>query len=71
MVKVTYNANVLSTRALLEHFFERHDPTQENRQGNDVGTQYRSIILYNTSEQLAEINKVKSVMYSVIVCLIY
>jgi peptide methionine sulfoxide reductase msrA/msrB len=60
VVKVTYNANVLSTRALLEHFFERHDPTQENRQGNDVGTQYRSIILYNTSEQLAEINKVKS-----------
>jgi len=60
VVKVTYNANVLSTRALLEHFFERHDPTQENRQGNDVGTQYRSTILYNTSEQLSAINEVKT-----------
>ena len=60
VVKVTYNANVLSTRALLEHFFERHDPTQENRQGNDIGTQYRSTILYNTPEQLAVINNVKA-----------
>lgn len=59
VVKVTYNANVLSTRALLEHFFEKHDPTQENRQGNDIGTQYRSIILYNTPEQLSVINEVK------------
>ncbi|WP_404395220.1 peptide-methionine (S)-S-oxide reductase MsrA [Pseudoalteromonas phenolica] len=60
VVKVTYNANVLSTRALLEHFFERHDPTQENRQGNDIGTQYRSTILYNTPGQLAVINNVKA-----------
>ncbi|WP_058031595.1 peptide-methionine (S)-S-oxide reductase MsrA [Pseudoalteromonas phenolica] len=60
VVKVTYNANMLSTRALLEHFFEKHDPTQENRQGNDIGTQYRSTILYNTPEQLTVINEVKA-----------
>ncbi len=60
VVKVTYNANVISTRALLEHFFEKHDPTQENRQGNDIGTQYRSTILYNTPEQLSVIDDVKT-----------
>ncbi|WP_390445170.1 peptide-methionine (S)-S-oxide reductase MsrA [Pseudoalteromonas sp. MTN2-4] len=60
VVKVTYNANMLNTRALLEHFFEKHDPTQENRQGNDIGTQYRSIILYNTPEQLSVINEAKT-----------
>lgn len=60
VVKVTYNANVISTRALLEHFFEKHDPTQENRQGNDIGTQYRSTILYNTPEQLSMIDDVKT-----------
>ncbi|TMN86544.1 peptide methionine sulfoxide reductase [Pseudoalteromonas phenolica] len=66
VVKVTYNANMLSTRALLEHFFEKHDPTQENRQGNDIGTQYRSIILYNTPEQLSVINEVKTEFQSLL-----
>ncbi|CAM4166414.1 peptide-methionine (S)-S-oxide reductase MsrA [Pseudoalteromonas byunsanensis] len=51
VVKVTYNANVLSTKQLLMHYFESHDPTQKNRQGNDVGTQYRSIILYTDEAQ--------------------
>ncbi len=51
VVKVTYNANVLTTEQLLMHYFEGHDPTQKNRQGNDVGTQYRSIILYTEQEQ--------------------
>jgi len=60
VVKVTYNANLLSTRDLVEYFFEMHDPTQKNRQGNDVGTQYRSTILYNTPEQLLVINNVKT-----------
>jgi peptide methionine sulfoxide reductase msrA/msrB len=51
VVEVRYNTGMLSTEALLQHFFEHHDPTQKNRQGNDVGTQYRSIILYMDEEQ--------------------
>jgi peptide methionine sulfoxide reductase msrA/msrB len=54
VVEVRYNTGVLSTQALLRHFFEHHDPTQQNRQGNDVGTQYRSIILYTDEDQHAE-----------------
>jgi peptide methionine sulfoxide reductase msrA/msrB len=51
VVKVTYNANVISTEQLLKSYFESHDPTQKNRQGNDVGTQYRSTILFTDDEQ--------------------
>ena len=51
VVEVRYNTEMLSTEALLKHFFEHHDPTQKNRQGNDRGTQYRSIILYTDEEQ--------------------
>ena len=36
VVKVTYNANLISTERLLQQYFESHDPTQKNRQGNDV-----------------------------------
>jgi len=58
VVEVTYNKNVISTEELLMHYFESHDPTQVNRQGNDIGTQYRSIILYSTQEQKKIIDKV-------------
>ena len=58
VVEVTYNKNVISTEELLMHYFESHDPTQINRQGNDIGTQYRSIILYSTEEQKKVIDKV-------------
>jgi peptide methionine sulfoxide reductase msrA/msrB len=58
VVEVTYNKNVISTKELLMHYFESHDPTQVNRQGNDIGTQYRSIILYSTQEQKKIIYKV-------------
>nr|WP_172439732.1 peptide-methionine (S)-S-oxide reductase MsrA [Pseudoalteromonas piscicida] len=51
VVKVTYNANLISTETLLKYYFESHDPTQKNRQGNDIGTQYRSIILYSDKQQ--------------------
>ncbi|MGE3771891.1 MAG: peptide-methionine (S)-S-oxide reductase MsrA [Gammaproteobacteria bacterium] len=52
-VRVRYNTEMLSTQALLRHFFEHHDPTQKDGQGNDLGTQYRSIILYSDEEQRA------------------
>ena len=45
VVKVTYNSNKTNLENLLKTFFEMHDPTQENRQGNDIGVQYRSVIL--------------------------
>lgn len=45
VVQITYQPQKLSLTRLLQHFFEMHDPTQRNRQGNDLGTQYRSLIL--------------------------
>ncbi|MHA1923586.1 MAG: peptide-methionine (S)-S-oxide reductase MsrA [Candidatus Heimdallarchaeota archaeon] len=51
VVKVTYNNEIISLDQILEIFFEMHDPTTLNRQANDIGTQYRSIILYNSSEE--------------------
>ena len=56
VVKVTFNSNAIETEDILKHFFETHDPTQFNRQGNDVGTQYRSTILYvnENQKELAE-----------------
>ncbi len=53
-VRVTYDSGQVSFRQLLEWFFKFHDPTQKNRQGPDVGTQYRSAIFAATDEQLAE-----------------
>ncbi len=50
-VQVTFDPNVVSYEDLLKVFFSVHDPTTLNRQGNDVGTQYRSAIFYHTPEQ--------------------
>ncbi len=50
-VKLTYDAKILSYKEVLEYFFIMHDPTTLNRQGNDVGTQYRSAIFYQTAAQ--------------------
>ena len=58
VVEVTFNKNVLSSEELLRHYFEGHDPTQINRQGNDVGTQYRSIVLTTTTNQAESARKV-------------
>lgn len=50
-VQITFDPAVVSYRELLEVFFVIHDPTTLNRQGNDVGTQYRSAIFYHSPEQ--------------------
>jgi peptide-methionine (S)-S-oxide reductase len=53
-VKVVFEESVVSYRKLLEMFWTIHDPTQGNRQGNDIGSQYRSAIFYTTEEQKNE-----------------
>ena len=51
VVQVTFDPGVVTYREILEVFFATHDPTTLNRQGPDVGTQYRSVILYHSEEQ--------------------
>jgi peptide-methionine (S)-S-oxide reductase len=53
VVQVTFDPAATSFRDILEVFFAIHDPTTPNRQGNDVGTQYRSAIFYHSPEQKA------------------
>ena len=52
-VEVEYDPSQVSYEALLQVFWENHDPTTSNRQGPDIGTQYRSAIFYHTPEQKA------------------
>ncbi len=51
VIKIEYDPAIIPLETLLTVFFATHDPTTKNRQGNDVGEQYRSIILYSTDEQ--------------------
>jgi peptide-methionine (S)-S-oxide reductase len=59
--QITYNPKIVSYEEILEVFWKTHDPTTLNRQGNDVGTQYRSVIFYHNDSQkeLAETYKKK------------
>lgn len=54
VIKIEYDPSQISYRDLLTVFFATHDPTTPNRQGGDVGSQYRSIILYTSEEQKKE-----------------
>lgn len=58
VLQIEYDAKVISLDVLLDIFFTMHDPTTLNRQGPDVGTDYRSIILYTSNSQKAQIEKV-------------
>jgi peptide-methionine (S)-S-oxide reductase len=58
VAQLTYDPTQISYRQILEIFFTLHDPTQLNRQGNDIGTQYRSAIFYHNAEQQQEANAV-------------
>ena len=67
VVRVTFDPNVIAFRELLGVFFATHDPTTSNRQGNDIGTQYRSAVFYHTPAQktaaeqlIAEFNREKT-----------
>jgi peptide methionine sulfoxide reductase msrA/msrB len=51
VVQVTFNPAQISLQHILQYYFEQHDPTQLNRQGNDIGTQYRSTILFSNVKQ--------------------
>jgi peptide methionine sulfoxide reductase msrA/msrB len=59
-IKVVFDPKKLSYDALLAWFFRMHDPTTANRQGNDVGTQYRSAIFYTSEEQKRTAERVKA-----------
>ena len=54
VIRIEFDPSIISFEDLLSVFFAAHDPTTLNRQGNDVGTQYRSIILYTSPEQKAQ-----------------
>ena len=60
VAQITYDPNQISFTDLLEVFWKTHDPTTLNRQGNDVGTQYRSVIFYHDGEQMTMAQSMKT-----------
>ncbi len=61
-LNITFNTSEISFEEILRIFWETHDPTTPNRQGNDVGTQYRSIIFYRNDQQKDAAEEIKSTL---------
>ena len=64
VVEIVYDTTKLNYADILQAFFTSHDPTQLNRQGNDIGTQYRSVIYYSSDEQKKIAEQIKSELNS-------
>ncbi|MEQ9304640.1 MAG: peptide-methionine (S)-S-oxide reductase MsrA [Marinoscillum sp.] len=62
VVQVTYDPDLISLEEILEVFWKTHDPTTLNRQGNDVGTQYRSAVFFHNSEQKETAERLKKAL---------
>lgn len=62
VVAITFDTEVISFRNMLGIFFTIHDPTTLNRQGNDVGTQYRSVVFCQSEEQEEEVREAISIL---------
>lgn len=65
VVQVTFDTAVITLREVLEIFFTIHDPTTLNRQGNDVGIQYRSVVFYHSAAQRATTEQVIAALTAV------
>lgn len=62
VVQVTFDSEVISLQEILEVFWKTHDPTTLNRQGNDVGTQYRSAVFYHNENQKVLATQIKQAL---------
>ncbi len=60
VVQVTFNPDIIPFAKILEIYFKTHDPTTLNRQGDDIGTQYRSVIFYHNEEQMVTAIEIKN-----------
>ena len=58
VIEVTFNPELIPRNILIEVFFTCHDPTQLNRQGNDIGPQYRSVVYHKNEEEKLDVNEV-------------